>query len=106
MKISPCFSKPHESYCEKIKVELDLSSYATKSDLKRATGVDTSNLAGKSDLVSLRVEVDKTEIDKLKIAPADLSKLSNIVDNDVVKKTVYEKLVTKAKDNSGFVLKT
>ena len=106
MKIRPCFSEPRESYCEKIKVELDLSSYATKSDLKITTGVDTSNLAGKSDLVSLRVEVDKTEIDKLKIAPVDLSKLSNIVDNDVVKKTVYEKLVTKAKANSGFVLKT
>ena len=56
-----------------------------KTNLKGATGVDTSNLAVKSDLVSLKSKVDKTDIDKLKTVTADLSKLNNVVDNGVVK---------------------
>ena len=91
-----------------MKVELDLSNYATKTNLKEATGIDTSNLAAKSDLASLKAETDKIDVDKLKAVPVDLSKLSNVANNDVVKKTVYDKLVAKvnAIDTSGFVLKT
>ena len=71
-----------------MKVELDLSNYATKTDLKEATGIDTSNLAAKSDLASLKAETDKIDVDKLKAVPVDLSKLSNVANNDVVKKTI------------------
>ena len=60
--------------------------YATKSDLKKATGVDTSNLAAKPELASLKAEVDKIDIYKLKTLPVDLYKLSNVVENDVRKK--------------------
>ena len=69
---------------------------------------DTSKLAVKSDLVSLKAEVDKIDVDKLNTAPVDLSKLSNVVKNKVIKKTVYDKLVAKVNDinTSGFVLKT
>ena len=85
-----------------------MSNYATKSDLKNATEIDTSKLAAKSDLASLKAEVDKIDVDKLKTVFVDLSKLSNVVNNDVVKKTVYDQLVTKVKniDTSGFVIKT
>ena len=72
-----------------MKVELDLSNYATKTDLKEATGIDTSNLAAKSDLASLKAETDKIDVDKLKAVPVDLSKLSNVANNDVVKKTIW-----------------
>ena len=68
---------------ENIKVELVLANYVPKTDLKRTTGVDTSNLAAKSSLVSLKAEVAKIDIDKLKTLFADLSKLSNIVYKDV-----------------------
>ena len=83
-----------------------MSNYATKADLKGATGVYKSK--SKSDLASLKAEVDKTNTDKLKSVPVDLSKLSNVVNNEVVKNTVYDKLVAKvnAIDTSGFVLKT
>ena len=60
----------------------------TKVDLKRATDLDTSNLGAKIDLASLKAEVDKTDEDKLKTVPADLNKLSNVIDNDVVKNCV------------------
>ena len=67
-----------------------------------------SKLAAKSDLANLKSEIDKIDVDKLKTVPVDLSKLSNAVNNDVVKKTVYDKLVAKVNniDTSGFVLKT
>ena len=87
---------------------MDLFNYPTKADLKGVAGVDTSNLASKSDLASLKVEVDEIDIEELKTSLADLSKLSNIVDNDVVKKAVCDEIVTKvnAIDTSRFVLKT
>ena len=93
---------------EDINVNVDLSNYATKADLKNATGIDTSKLAAKSDLASLKAEVDKLDIDKLIPVPLDLRKLSDLVKNDVNKKTVYDKLVAKENniDTSGFVLKT
>ena len=68
-------------------------NYAAKADLKGATGVDKSNLAAKYNFASLKAEVDKMYIDKVKTAPVDLSKLSNVVNNEVIKKTVYNKLV-------------
>ena len=79
-----------------------------KTDLKNVIQVDVSNFALKSNLASLKSEVDKTGDDKLKTVPVDLSKLSNVVTNDVVKKTVYNKLVTKVNniDTTAFILKT
>ena len=93
---------------ENIKVEIDLSNYATKKDINDITHVDTSNFALKTNLSSLKTEVDTLDIDKLATVPVDLSKLSNVVKNDVVKKTVYDKLVTKVDniDTNDFVLIT
>ena len=63
-----------------------------KSDFKNATWVDASKLAAKSDLDSLKAEIDKIDIDKLKAVPVDLITWSNVVNNDVVKKNAYDKL--------------
>ena len=76
-------------------VELDLSDYATKKDIKDITHVDTSSYALKTNLVALKTEVDKIDTGKLKTVPDDLAKLSNVVQNDVVKKTTYNKLKSK-----------
>ena len=73
-----------------------MSNYATKTDLKNEAHVDISSFALKSILASLKIEVDKLEIDKLVPLPVDLSKLSNAVKNNVVKKTVYDQLVAKS----------
>ena len=86
--MSQYFPKP-SNHKENIKVEIDLSNYATKADIKNITHVDTSNFALKTNLANLKTEVDKLDIDKLAPIPADLNKLSNVVKNDVVKKTVY-----------------
>ena len=85
----------------------DLSNYATKADIKNISQVDTSSFALKINLASLKAEVDKLDIDRLVLVPVDLSKLSEVVKNDVVKKTVYDKLVPKVNsiDTSAFVLK-
>ena len=72
-----------------------MSNYATKTDLKNATYVDTSSFALKTNLADLKTEVDKLDIDKLVAVPVDLSKLNDLVKNDVVKKTGYDKLVAK-----------
>ena len=61
-----------------INVKLDLSNYATKTDLKNVTHVDLSSFASKTNLASLKTEVDKIDVDKLKTAPVDLAKLSNV----------------------------
>ena len=84
--MSQYFRKPHERCGRNVKGELDLTKYATKSELKGATGNDSSRLAAKSDLTSLKTQVDKIYADELKALPADLSKLSTVGDNDVVKK--------------------
>ena len=91
-----------------IKVRLDLSSYATKTDLNNLRHVDASSFASKENLANLKTEVDKLDIDKLTPVPDDLAKLSNVGTNDVVKKTEYNKLVTKVNgiDTPIFVLKT
>ena len=98
---------PYTSSGRNIKVELDMSSYATKNDLKYVTHVDVSSFASKTNLASLKTEVDKLDIDKLTPVPVDLAKLSNIVKYDVVKKTEYNKLVGKVDniDTIKFVLK-
>ena len=85
---------PYKSSSNNIKVELDLSSYATKNDLKNITHVDVSSFASKTNLAALKTEVDKTDTDKLKTAPTDLAKLTNAIENDLVKKTVYNTKVT------------
>ena len=106
--MSEYFPKPYQPFGGNITVKVDLGNYATKLELKEATGIGTSNFALKSNLVSLKSEIDKIDADKLKTVPVDLSKSSNIVNNDVVKKAMYNKLVTKGNsiDTSGFVLKT
>ena len=85
--MSQYFPKPYEPFSGDINVKVDLSNYATKADIKNISHVDTSSFALKSNLASLKTEVDKLNIDKLVPAPVDLSKLSD-VKNDVVKKTV------------------
>ena len=72
-----------------------MSNYATKADIKNISHVDTSSFALKTNLANLKTEVDKLDIDKLAPVPADLSKLSDVAKNDVVKTTVYDKLVAK-----------
>ena len=105
--MSQCFPKPYEPFGRYINVKVDLSNYATKTDIKNISHIDTSSFALKSNLTSLKTEVDKLDIDKLVPVPVDLSKLSDVVKNDVVKKTVYDKLVAKVNsiDTSEFVLK-
>ena len=120
---------PYTISSNNIKVELDLANYATKDDVKNITHVDVSSFASKTNLAALKTEVDKIDVDKLRTVPVDLVKLSNVVNNDVVKKTDYNTKVTstenqiagvtkntldslgditklKAVDTSNFVLKT
>ena len=85
---------PFKSSSNNIKVELDLTNYATKTDLKNITHVDVSSFASKTNLAALKTEVDKIDTDKLKTAPTDLAKLTNAIENDVVKKTDYNTKVT------------
>ena len=123
------YHPPYRSSSNNIKVKLDLVNYATKTDLKNITHADVSSFASKTNLASLKTEVDKIDTDKLKTVPTDLAKLSNVVKNDVVKKTDYNAKVTsiegqiasvtknttdnlndikklKAVDTNNFVLKT
>ena len=120
---------PYNNPSENIKVELDLSNYATKKDINDITDVDVSGFASKTNLAALKTEVDKIDADKLKTVPVDLAKLSNVVKNEVVKKTDYNTKVAniesqiagvtkntvdnladitklKAVDTNNFVLKT
>ena len=107
--MSQYFPKPFNSHFgDIIKVKIDLSNYATKTDIENISHVDTSSFARKTNLDNLKTEVDKLNIEKLAPVPVALSKLSDVVKNDVVKKTVYDKLVAKVNiiDTSDFVLKT
>ena len=106
--MSQYFPKPYDPFSGDINVKIDLSNYATKDDIKNITHVDTSSFALKTNLANLKSEVNKLDIDKLVLVPTDLSKLSNVVKNDVVNKDVYDKLVVKVNeiDTSDFVLKT
>ena len=87
--MSQYFPKPFESHFgDSIKVKIDLSNYATKTDIKNISRVHTSSFALKTNLTNLKTEVDKSDIDKLAPVPVDLSKLSDVVKNDVVKKDI------------------
>ena len=106
--MSQYFPKPYEPFGGDINVRVDLPNYATKTDIRNISHVDTSAFALKSNLASLKTEVDKLDIDKLMPVSFDLSKLIDVVKNDVFKKTAYDKLVAKVNsiDTSAFVLKT
>ena len=73
--MSQYFPKPYEPFGGDINVKVDLSNYATKTDLKNVTHVDTSSFALKTNLANLKTEVDQLDIDKLAPVPVDLSKL-------------------------------
>ena len=106
--MSRYFPKPFRRFAGSINVKVDLSNYAAKTDVKNVTHVDASSFALKTNLASLKTEVDKLDIDKLVPVPIDLSKLSDVVKNDVVKKPFYDQLVAKVNniDTSDIVLKT
>ena len=96
---------PYKSSSQNIKVELDLANYATKDDVKNITHVDVSSFASKTNLAALKTEVDKIDADKLKTVPVDLAKLSNVVNNHVVKKTDYNAKVTDIESQIASVTK-
>ena len=106
--MSPYFPQRFKSFGGNINVKVDLSNYATKTGLKNVIHVDASSFALKTNLASLKTEVDKLDIDKLAPVPVDLSKLNDVVKNDVAKKSVYDKLVAKVNniDTNAFALKT
>ena len=106
--MSQYFRKPYEPCGGDTSVKVDLSNYTTKTDTKNITHIDTSGFALKTSLTSLKTEADKLDPDKLKTVPVHLSKLTNVVKNKVVKKSEYNKLVTKVNNihASGFLLKT
>ena len=122
--MSDYFPEP-SSFEERVKVELDLSNYAAKTDLKKATGIDTSKFAKNTDLANLRSDVDKLidkwkivptnlnnlkskveklDVDKLVPGPVDLSKLSDVVKNDVVKKDVCNAKIKNIEDKIPILL--
>ena len=84
--MSKFYPKPYKSFGRNINVKVDLLNYATKADIKNISHVDTSSFALKTNLPDLKTEVDKLDINKLVPVPTDLSKASNVVKNDVVKK--------------------
>ena len=106
--MSQYFPEPFRSFRENINVKVDLSNYATTTNLKNVTHVDTSIFALKKNLASLKTEVYKLDIDKLELVPADLSKRSDVVKNNVVEKAMCDKLAAKVNniDTNDFVLKT
>ena len=81
---------PYKSSSNNVKVELDLTNYAIKNYLKNITHVDVSSFASKNNLAALKSEVGKIDVDKLKTAPVDLAKLTNAIENDLVKKNCLE----------------
>ena len=99
---------PYRSSRSSIKVELDLSNYATKTDLKNVTHVRVSSFASKTNVASQKTEVDKLDVAKLQTVPVDLAKFSDVAKNEIIKKTEYNTLVTKVNsiDTTNFVLKT
>ena len=106
--MSKYFPEPYRAFGRDINVKVDLSNYATKVDIKNITHIDTSGFALKTNLSNSKTEIDKLDIDKLVPVPVDLSKLSDVVKNDVIKKAEYNKLVNKVNniDTSRFILKT
>ena len=92
--MSQYFPKPYEAFSGDIDVKVDLSNYATKADIKNISHIDTSSFALKTNSPNVKTEVDKLDIDKLVPVPVDLSKLSDVVKNDVIKKTDYNSKIT------------
>ena len=88
--MSQYFSKPLRSFGENISVKVDISNYETKTDLKNLTHVDTSNFALKTNLASLKTEVDKLDVDKLVSVPFYLSELSELLKMMLFKKLFME----------------
>ena len=84
---------PYKSSSNNVKVELDLTNYATKTDLKNITRVDVSSFASKTNLAALKTEVDKIDADKLKTAPTDLAKLTNAIENDVLLELNFQQIL-------------
>ena len=99
------YYSPYKNSSNNIKVKLDLTNYTTKDDVKNITHVDVSSFASKTNLAALKTEVDKIDVDKLKTTPTDLAKLSNVVKNDVVKKTDYNAKVTSIESQTASVTK-
>ena len=130
--MSQYFPKPYEPFGRDINVKVDLSNYGTKTNIKNISHIGTSSFALRSNLASLKTEVDKLDIDKLKslpnnlnnlkskvdkldidklvAAPVDLSKLSNVVKNEVIKKTEYNAKIKNIEDkipgNTNLAIKT
>ena len=106
-KMNQYFPKTYELFSGNINVKVDLFNYATKDDIKNITHVDTSSFALKKTSANLKTEVDKLDIDKLVPVPVNLSKLSNVVKSDVIKKAEYNRLINKVNniDTSRFILK-
>ena len=77
--MSRSFPKLYKPFSKNINVKVDLSSYATKADIKNISDVDTSSFALKTNLANLQSEVDELDVDKLVPVPVDLSKLSDVV---------------------------
>lgn len=94
--MSQYFPKEYSSFDRNVKTKIGQSNYAKKAELKGATDIDTSTLASKTDLPCLNTKVDYLYLDKPKTILADLSKLRNVVSNDVVKKIVHERLLPKS----------
>ena len=88
--MSQYFPKPFRSFGRNINVKVDLSNYATKADIKNISHVDTSSFALKASLANLKTEIDRLDINRLVSVPVDLSKLSDVLKNDVIKKTDYK----------------
>ena len=101
------FPRRYKRFNRDSNAKVDLSNYVTKAELKNISHVDVLHFALKSNLSSLKTEVDKTDADKLKTVSIDLAKLSNVVKNDDVKTTESNKLVTKVDniDTKNFVKK-
>ena len=87
--MSQYFPKSFRSFGRNINVRVDLSNYATKADIKNISHVDASSFALKTNLANLKTEIDKLDIDKLVPVPVDLSKVSDVVKNDVIKKKLF-----------------
>ena len=108
--MSQYFPRPYGAFSKNNNVKVDLSNYATKADVKNITHIDISNFPLKTNLANLQTEVDQLDLDKLVPVLVDLSKLSDVVINDVIKKTDYNTKITEIKvkipDISNLATKT
>ena len=100
IKTSQYFPKPYEPFGGDINVKVDLSNYAKKADIKNISHVDTSSFVLKTNLANLKTKVNKLDIDQLVPLPAHLSKLSDVVKNDVVKMTDFNDKITEIENKT------